>query len=1102
MSLLSEKTITTLSDLVSEEDFVARLRMDDTGFILSIYRLILNREPDAEGLAHHLTLLQGGLDRKAIATELLRSNESRDLLLVNQVISREQIDALIKLGDEAFLEAAYGLLFDRQPDPIGRESHLQAMAAGKPRMQVLAGLVRSDEARQYYQLVDPQFHEIVVSEAPSEAPSEASPQEGRLTRLLSRIGVTGPQPSVVSDLERHVVELTVPFSLRLKDGGIGFNPFEDQGASVDLDANSGWKNGARQSAEFLKAMYTPRVDGPILWFDLTTTMEWSAGVVGIIRAELEVAAAIRHVNPNVRYSMQLGNGFVEIEPEKLNWLFEAENVADAYVEKFNRGSDKVDGGQKPTYVQLGIKKRADAALNHPFRSNDIVYAMGWLGSQKEAYFSIIKATLPDLHIVYLIYDTILVGETTSHFYDLISYERFEKYVEWISRNANAILYGGATAKADTERFQRERGWPTLPGYPIQFGTDIVKAPVDESDVENVLAEMGVQKPFVVTVGSLEPRKNHESLYKAYLMALESDPQNVPQLVIVGKPMWRNEDLVNYISRDPRVKGKIVILRPSDLQLAVLYRECLFTILSSVYEGWSLTLPESLGQGKFCLTAKTPPLIEIGKDMVDYVEPFDVRGWADAILKYAKQPDLVKVYEGRIKANWPTTYWMDSAKMINSSIMASAEKARELAGKVHIWYDLTLSFLHAGGRISGIVRAELIFARYLKQLYPEARFFAHRNKRIFEIDQQKLLWLFNDADLTASYKNFADFWSQAEAENRGYRYPTDDTDPSHLEVFPPNSAVLFTGIDSDGTGKIGRCGEAWRMAQLSFGVTLVQLIYDFTPFLIPQCHLATTCEAYEIFIEYVFEHFDLVVYGGRTAQLDAEALQHKNGWRSPEGRFIEFGSDIGSSTRRLTKAFEKERLSQQGIKDRFIMTVGTIEPRKNHEMLYKAYVSLYEHGVRDMPQFVFVGKPGWLTNDFLEILGGDHRLKDYILIISPDDELLDIMYRNCLFTVLASFYEGWSLTLPESLSYGKFCLVSDVPPLKEVGRDLVEYINPYDTYGWAERIMHYAENPAEVKIWERKIKTNWKSKSWEQSTKEFLGMVLEYHNTNSYSSNRS
>ncbi|WP_208456863.1 hypothetical protein, partial [Burkholderia gladioli] len=72
-------------------------------------------------------------------------------------------------------------------------------------------------------------------------------------------------------------------------------------------------------------------DGRTFWFDLTNSLEWRGGVVGIVRAELEIAYGLRQVDPSVRFSMHKGNGFVEVPEAQLAWLFEADNVVDAYL---------------------------------------------------------------------------------------------------------------------------------------------------------------------------------------------------------------------------------------------------------------------------------------------------------------------------------------------------------------------------------------------------------------------------------------------------------------------------------------------------------------------------------------------------------------------------------------------------------------------------------------------------------------------------------------------------------------------------------------------------------------------------------------------------
>jgi len=154
--------------------------------------------------------------------------------------------------------------------------------------------------------------------------------------------------------------------------------------------------------------------------------------------------------------------------------------------------------------------------------------------------------------------------------------------------------------------------------------------------------------------------------------------------------------------------------------------------------------------------------------------------------------------------------------------------------------------------------------------------------------------------------------------------------------------------------------------------------------------------------------------------------------------------------------------------------------------------LKRKSLKDDVQMVFVGKRGWKIDDLLDTIAGDERVKGKLLLLSPTDEELETLYFECRFTLLPSFYEGWSLPLPESLNYGKFCLVSDVDPLRETGGDLVEYIHPLDTMQWASRIEYYVNNPDEVKIKEEKIRQGWHPRTWKESTRMMIERLQAAH----------
>ena len=269
-----------------------------------------------------------------------------------------------------------------------------------------------------------------------------------------------------------------------------------------------------------------------------------------------------------------------------------------------------------------------------------------------------------------------------------------------------------------------------------------------------------------------------------------------------------------------------------------------------------------------------------------------------------------------------------------------------------------------------------------------------------------------------------------------------------------------------------------------------MIYDFTPTIVPKTHKEETKIFYKVFLDRTYKLSDAVFYGGKTAMLDGLKYAKDNSLPEREGIPVKFGSDVTVKLNLDDKKLREKVFEKYNIDKSYIMAVGSIEARKNHDILYQAYLELMKMA-EDLPQMIFCGYPGWKTEELLERLERDERIKNKIIIITPNDIELEILYKNSLFTVLASLYEGWSLTLPESLNYGKFCIASDVAPLKEIGGDFIDYANPYNAKEWAEKILYYYKNLDKLEEKNRNIEENWKSITWEECAKNVAKELKKY-----------
>lgn len=129
--------------------------------------------------------------------------------------------------------------------------------------------------------------------------------------------------------------------------------------------------------------------------------------------------------------------------------------------------------------------------------------------------------------------------------------------------------------------------------------------------------------FVLMVSTIEARKNHIYLYAVWKALLEEglDP---PDLVFVGRFGWRVNDLRDMLEATGFLGGRIHVLHDlSDVDLELLYRSCLFTAFPSITEGWGLPVGESLAHGKPSVASSTSSIPEVGGDLVDYIDPWNI-----------------------------------------------------------------------------------------------------------------------------------------------------------------------------------------------------------------------------------------------------------------------------------------------------------------------------------------------------------------------------------------------------------------------------------------------------------------------------------------------
>jgi alpha-1,3-rhamnosyl/mannosyltransferase len=175
-------------------------------------------------------------------------------------------------------------------------------------------------------------------------------------------------------------------------------------------------------------------------------------------------------------------------------------------------------------------------------------------------------------------------------------------------------------------------------------------------------------------------------------------------------------------------------------------------------------------------------------------------------------------------------------------------------------------------------------------------------------------------------------------------------------------------------------------------------------------------------------------------------------------------ELGVAPRRVTRVYHGIRqglrpmpaaevadgLKALGLPASYLLHVGTLEPRKNLEMLVRSYCSLPESPRRRCP-LLLVGKWGWSTARLAEYLEREARHRGVIHVGYLPEEHLPLLYNGARALLYPSHYEGFGLPPVEMMACGGAVLASTAGAVAEVMGHAGHTIDAGDADSWREAI---------------------------------------------------
>lgn len=178
-------------------------------------------------------------------------------------------------------------------------------------------------------------------------------------------------------------------------------------------------------------------------------------------------------------------------------------------------------------------------------------------------------------------------------------------------------------------------------------------------------------------------------------------------------------------------------------------------------------------------------------------------------------------------------------------------------------------------------------------------------------------------------------------------------------------------------------------------------------------------------------------------------------------------------------------SRFGLPDRYVLFVGTIEPRKNLGRVLAAFEQLHAERLTDA--LVIVGKRGWLYDDFFARLEASPAKQAVIFPGFVPDANLPAVYAGAQALAFPSEFEGFGLPVLEAMACGAPVVCSSTSSLPEVAGEAAVLVDPLDQEALTDGLRRILANPALADDLRARGLAQAAHFSWERAAEETLAV---------------
>lgn len=268
-----------------------------------------------------------------------------------------------------------------------------------------------------------------------------------------------------------------------------------------------------------------------------------------------------------------------------------------------------------------------------------------------------------------------------------------------------------------------------------------------------------------------------------------------------------------------------------------------------------------------------------------------------------------------------------------------------------------------------------------------------------------------------------------------------------------------------------------------GVKIALYLYDVIPLTHPEYVHENTLINYLDYIGTYLLYADIILTSAEATREKVNTLAGRYGRERPDVRVCPLGADPRYAAADGETIDPAVRKVAEGR--RYILMVGTIEPRKNHETVLRAFeAELFGKGLC----LIWVGNWGWNVETLKKRVEGHGEWGKKLFVFSGlGDKELRYLYENAYFLAFPSYTEGFGLPIVEALKSGTPVLASDVDVMREVGGVWCDYFPPGAPEELCKLVSQYMDEESLYRDKKKKIR-DYAFLSWDESVRNMAGML--------------